>query len=159
MGSNTEVSLSALALIAAMVLARHNPDVQWFAPLTWACLAGMVVGAGVSALAGVLGWAVLGLGERVTHGAYLIWLFVLALVAVWAERRQGFDPTVGLGSALSVSSAARLDIRSRLSGRHTVFRLQPRSRDRARQRRGHPNQTSRNSMMTSPMARPSVALS
>ncbi len=80
------VGLSALALIAAMVLARHNPDVRWFAPLTWACLAGMVAGAGVSALAGVLGWPVLGLGERVTQGAYLIWLFVLALITFWAER-------------------------------------------------------------------------
>lgn len=82
------VSLSALALIAAMVLARHNPDARWFAPLTWACLAGMAVGTGVSALAGVLGWPVLGLGERITQDAYLIWLFVLALVTLLAERAE-----------------------------------------------------------------------
>lgn len=80
------VGLSALALIAAMVLARHNPDARWFAPLTWACLAGMVSGVGVSALAGLLGWPVLGVGERLTQDAYLIWLFILALVTFWAER-------------------------------------------------------------------------
>jgi hypothetical protein len=80
------VGLSALALIAAMVLARHNPDARWFAPLTWACLAGMVAGAGLSALAGILGWPVLGVGERLTQDSYLIWLFVLALVTFRAER-------------------------------------------------------------------------
>jgi len=81
------VGLSALALIAAMVLARHNPDAHWFASLTWACLAGMFAGAGLSALAGILGWPWLGLGERLTQDAYLIWLFVLALVTIRAERR------------------------------------------------------------------------
>lgn len=82
------VGLSALALITAMVLARHNPDARWFAPLTWACLAGMFVGAAVSALAGVLGWPLLGVGERLTQDAYLIWLFVLAMVTLWAERAE-----------------------------------------------------------------------
>jgi hypothetical protein len=80
------VGLSALALIAAMVLARRNPDARWFAPLTWACLAGMVAGVGLSALAGILRWPVLGVGERLTQDSYLIWLFVLALVTFRAER-------------------------------------------------------------------------
>lgn len=79
------VGLSALALIVAMVLARHNPDAGWFTPLTWACLVGMFAGAGLSALAGGLGWLVLGVGERLTQDAYLLWLFVLALVTLRAE--------------------------------------------------------------------------
>jgi hypothetical membrane protein len=80
------VGMSALALIAAMILARNNPDARWFATLTWACLAGMFAGVGLSALAGFLGWPLLGVGERLTQDAYLIWLFVLALVTFWAER-------------------------------------------------------------------------
>jgi Protein of unknown function (DUF998) len=75
------VGLSALVLIAAMVLGRRLPGVVWFSRFTWICLAGMLLGAAVSALAGVMGWQVLGLGERLTQDSYLVWLFVLGLRA------------------------------------------------------------------------------
>ncbi len=82
------VGLSALALVAAMILARGNPDAPWFRPLTWACLCGMVAGGALSALAGWQGWPVLGVGERLTQDAYLIWLFTLAALALVRLRRS-----------------------------------------------------------------------
>lgn len=76
------VGLSALALVAAMIVARHNPAASWFRSLTWACLAAMVAGGRLSAVAGGMGWPVLGLGERLTQDAYLAWLFTLAALAL-----------------------------------------------------------------------------
>ncbi len=76
------VGPSALALIAAMILARHFPGRPGFATFTEVCLGGMAAGGVLSALAGALGWPVLGLAERVTQYSYVLWLMVLALLSL-----------------------------------------------------------------------------
>ena len=79
------VGLSAIVLIAAMLVGQRLPGVAWFSGFTGVCLGGMVLAAAISGLAGGIGWPVLGLGERLTQDSYLVWLFVLALVAAAAR--------------------------------------------------------------------------
>lgn len=88
------VGISAMALIAAILLAGHSLDRQlgWrhFWPYSVVTVTVMAAGGLATPVILASGMPLLGLAERITQAAYLQWLFVYAVrMAAATARRKG----------------------------------------------------------------------
>ena len=83
------VTLLALALILAILMARRTTLPAWFGGFSSVALAVMFAGAGLAGIAGMAGLPILGLAERMTQWTYLLWLVVLAVLCIADDMRRG----------------------------------------------------------------------
>lgn len=74
------VVISGIAFALALITAARSATMpRAYRRFTWIALAAMVAGGVGAALAGALGWPLLGFFERVTQSGYHAWLLVTAI--------------------------------------------------------------------------------
>jgi hypothetical membrane protein len=71
---------SMIAILLAVLWFRKRPDLRGYAAYSWVTLAAIFLSGGLTAGLTVSGSGVMGLSERITIGAFELWLFVIGLV-------------------------------------------------------------------------------
>lgn len=90
-GHGILVAVAGLAFAAALVVsARSAAAPRWYRRGTWAGFAALIAGGVGAALAGAMGWSLVGLFERTTQAGYHAWLLMTAaagLTLAWSRSR------------------------------------------------------------------------